>query len=130
MHRSSPARASTPTSRATSTTPARSAPSPTRPTRRRCARTGTARSRPSATSTAARRPTRRHPMKYPILTTDELVAHIRRVALDRYETGGWDSIVEAWDDDQIREEIAGAKTTIGAERKMAFVVELYRSVDR
>jgi len=50
---------------------------------------------------------------------NELVAAVRRHATANYNTGGWDILCECWGDDDIRKEIVGAKTEIGAIRKCA-----------
>ena len=43
-----------------------------------------------------------------------LVAEVRRHALNNYETGGWDYVVEAWTDADIERVIGKAKTAKGA----------------
>lgn len=61
-------------------------------------------------------------------TTQELVAEVRRYALDHYEQGGWDYVVESYSDEEIEELIAGAQTRLGALRKVSAVVGLRASV--
>ena len=39
-------------------------------------------------------------------TVDEMVAGVRAWALDHYEVGGWDFVVECWADDEIAHVIA------------------------
>lgn len=38
--------------------------------------------------------------------TQTLVGFIKQYALDHYEDGGWDVIVECWDDEQIADHLA------------------------
>lgn len=54
-----------------------------------------------------------------------LVEAVKAHAIAHYEDGGWDVIVEAWDDDQIREQIGYATTTKGAIAKFASAVDVY-----
>jgi hypothetical protein len=44
----------------------------------------------------------------------DLVAAVRRHALDHYEKDGWDIVVECWSDDEIAAELATARTVTGA----------------
>jgi len=60
-----------------------------------------------------------------VFTTDELVAKVREHALANYEAGGWDVIVEAYDDEQIRKLLGGASTWKGALKKFALVIDVY-----
>lgn len=55
-----------------------------------------------------------------------LIAHVRNYATAHYERGGWDTIVECWDDEQIAEQIGNARTFAGAIEKMRPVVAMYR----
>lgn len=55
----------------------------------------------------------------------ELIAAVRTHALDNYEKGGWDVIVECWEDSDIDEAIEGAKTLKGAIRKLRPVVGVW-----
>lgn len=59
------------------------------------------------------------------MTTEELVAIIKAYALEHYEDGGWDVIVECWEDADIARQIEGAKTRLGAIRKMWPVVSVF-----
>lgn len=59
------------------------------------------------------------------MTTEALVAGVRKWATDAYDEGGWDVIVECWTDEMIVDQIAGAKTVIGAVRKMHGPVSVY-----
>jgi len=59
------------------------------------------------------------------VTTTELVQQVKEYALANYEKGGWDVIVECWDDEEIASEIGGARTLKGALRKMSFVIDVY-----
>lgn len=43
-------------------------------------------------------------------TTAEIVAAVRAHALANYEKGGWDVLIECYDDAQIVEEMGDAKT--------------------
>lgn len=45
---------------------------------------------------------------------EELVSAVRAHAITHYNTGGWDVLVECWNDAEIIEEIAGARTVKGA----------------
>jgi hypothetical protein len=58
-------------------------------------------------------------------TREELIAAVKAHALDHYEDGGWDVIIECWDDEQIAEQIGDAKTVQGALRKFEGVVGVY-----
>lgn len=55
----------------------------------------------------------------------ELVAAVKAHATAHYEDGGWDVIVEAWDDADIRRQIGYASTAKGAIKKVAHVVSIY-----
>ena len=59
------------------------------------------------------------------MATAPLVEFIKAHALANYEAGGWDVIVEAWDDSQIAEQIGGARTEKGAVAKFANVIGVY-----
>ena len=53
-------------------------------------------------------------------TLDELVAYVKRYALDHYNEGGWDYIVECYSDAELAEIIGPrVKTEAGAIRKVA-----------
>lgn len=54
-----------------------------------------------------------------------LIAEVRQYALDHYNDGGWDFIVEAWDDEAIADAIKGAKTLRGAVRKLKPIIDVY-----
>jgi hypothetical protein len=68
-------------------------------------------------------------MKYGIpgrqFTTDELVAYVKQTALANYESG-WDVVVEAFTDEEIAEQIGGAKTQAGALRQFSVIVAVHR----
>jgi hypothetical protein len=53
------------------------------------------------------------------LTMDVMIRDVRAYAAAHYETGGWDVLVECWEDADIEKEIGGARTTQGAIRKCA-----------
>ena len=49
----------------------------------------------------------------------EMVSAIRRHAIKNYAKGGWDYVVECYEDNDIIDVIEGARTIKGAIRKMA-----------
>lgn len=53
------------------------------------------------------------------MTTAELVEAVRAHATAKYNTGGWDILVECWSDAEIVECIGTAKTAAGAIAKCA-----------
>jgi len=55
----------------------------------------------------------------------DLIKDVRAHAEANYEKG-WDVVVEAYTDGEIAEAIAGAKTKLGAIRKLAPVVRYHR----
>ena len=55
----------------------------------------------------------------------DLIRQIRDHALAHYGDGGWDVIVEAWDDDAIADAIGKARTLDGALRKLRPIVGVY-----
>lgn len=55
----------------------------------------------------------------------QLVAAVREHAVANYDKGGWDVIVEAWEDEQIIDQIGEAFTAAGAIRKMRGVVSVF-----
>jgi len=54
-----------------------------------------------------------------------LVQEIKTYARDHYEDGGWDVILECWEDDEIADTIRGARTVRGAIRKIRRIVDVY-----
>lgn len=48
----------------------------------------------------------------------DLVAAVKAHALANYNKGGWDYIVECWEDEDIEEEIAGCRSAAGAIKKV------------
>ena len=56
---------------------------------------------------------------------DALVAQVRAHALAHYNDGGWDVIVECWEDSDIAETIGKARTFKGALAKVASIVSIY-----
>lgn len=56
---------------------------------------------------------------------DALVAAVRAHAEAHYQDGGWDVIVECWEDSDIVEEIGRARTAKGAIAKVAGIVSVY-----
>lgn len=61
-------------------------------------------------------------------TTAELVERVRRYALDHYNDGGWDVIVEAYTDDELAALLGKTTTLAGAFRKLQPIISIY--VDR
>lgn len=53
---------------------------------------------------------------------NELVAAVRAHARANYNKGGWDEVVEAWDDADIVKEIGAARTAKGAIKKVGEMV--------
>ena len=53
----------------------------------------------------------------------ELIAAVRAYALKNYEKGGWDYVVEAWDDDDLAEFIGAARTPAGAIKAVGKIVK-------
>ena len=51
-------------------------------------------------------------------TMHKKIAAIRAHALDNYNKGGWDILVECWSDADIEEEIEGCRTTASAIRRI------------
>jgi hypothetical protein len=54
-----------------------------------------------------------------------LINEVKAYALDHYNDGGWDVIVECWEDADIAKAIAGATTLLGARRKLASSVSIW-----
>jgi hypothetical protein len=54
-----------------------------------------------------------------------MVEAVKAHALEHYEDGGWDVVVECWDDEQIAEQIAGATTVAEAVAAFAGVVSVW-----
>ena len=48
------------------------------------------------------------------MTKQELVQGVRAHAIANYNKGGWDFLVECWEDSDIEEQIGNAKTMRGA----------------
>lgn len=59
------------------------------------------------------------------MTKQDLVQAVKDHATEHYNDGGWDVIVECWDDDQIAETIGQARTVKGALAKFAAVVDVW-----
>ena len=58
-------------------------------------------------------------------TLQDLVQAVKDHAVKNYETGGWDYVVECWEDADIANEIAGAvQTPAGAIKKIGKVVRI------
>lgn len=58
-------------------------------------------------------------------TKEDLIQQIKRHAEDHYTEGGWDVIVECWDDEQIANQIGRCTTVEGAIKKFKDVVSVY-----
>jgi hypothetical protein len=56
---------------------------------------------------------------------NELIKAVKDHAEAHYEDGGWDVVVECWDDQQIADCIKGARSAKGAIRKVAQIVGVY-----
>jgi hypothetical protein len=54
-----------------------------------------------------------------------LIAQVRQYAADHYTDGGWDVLVECWDDSDIADAIGKATTLRGALRKLSAVIDVY-----
>lgn len=54
-----------------------------------------------------------------------LVEAVKRHALENYDRGGWDYVIETYTDAEIWDVIAGARTEAGAIRKMKSVVRMF-----
>jgi hypothetical protein len=60
-----------------------------------------------------------------IWTKEELVQQVKWHAEEHYNDGGWDVIVECWDDEQIANQIGRARTVEGAVKKFKDVVSVW-----
>jgi hypothetical protein len=58
-------------------------------------------------------------------TTQPLIDAVKAHALAHYQDGGWDVIVETYDDGMIAEQIGKARTPAGAIRKFAPLVDVW-----
>lgn len=54
-----------------------------------------------------------------------LIKAVKDHAIAHYNDGGWDVVVECWDDQQIAEQIAGATTEAGAIAKLESLVSIW-----
>ena len=59
------------------------------------------------------------------MTTEELVAAVRKYAQENYETGGWDSIVECYDDADIIRDMGAAATAEEAIRNVGRLADIW-----
>ena len=56
----------------------------------------------------------------------QIAEGVRRYALDHYEEGGWDVIVECWSNDDILDYVGAVRTVNGAVKKLkSGVVSVY-----
>lgn len=60
-----------------------------------------------------------------VTVSEMLVVAVKRHAVEHYEDGGWDVVVECWSDKEIAEHIRGAKTVAEAIKKFATVVSVW-----
>ena len=58
------------------------------------------------------------------MTKQELIDGVKAHALANYETGGWDYLVEAYEDNEVAKLIAGETTLEGAIARVAEVMEI------
>jgi hypothetical protein len=63
------------------------------------------------------------------LDDDQLIAAVRDHAREHYDDGGWDYVVEAWDDAYLLEQLGWTDTLAGAIRKLGPTIRLWASVD-
>lgn len=61
-------------------------------------------------------------MRFP---TEELVRKVREHAVAHYNDGGWDVIVEAWDDEAIAKHIGKCVTVHGAIKAFSAIIDIY-----
>lgn len=59
------------------------------------------------------------------VTRNELVEQVKAHATEHYADGGWDVVVECWDDAEIAEQIGKARTLAGALAKFKPVVGVW-----
>lgn len=59
------------------------------------------------------------------MTKQQLVQDVKVFALDHYNDGGWDVIVECWSDAEIADQIGKATTLKGALKKFEFLVDVW-----
>ncbi len=57
------------------------------------------------------------------MTTAELIAGVRRYAVEHYEDGGWDVIVECWEDAQIGDALVRYSRKSGRKRRVRTLAE-------
>jgi hypothetical protein len=56
-------------------------------------------------------------------TMQEMIAAVRAHALKNYERGGWDFIVECWDDKDLEDAIGGCQSSFAAIRKVRSAIK-------
>jgi hypothetical protein len=59
--------------------------------------------------------------------TYRYVTGIREYATDHYEEDGWDVLVEAWSDEEIRDEIKGCRNQKAAINRMRKIMRDYKA---
>lgn len=58
------------------------------------------------------------------MNKQELIAAVKAHALAHYNDGGWDVIVECYEDEQIAEVIGDSRTVHGALRNFASIIDV------
>jgi len=58
------------------------------------------------------------------MNTNTLIQAVRDHAQENYEAGGWDILVECWDNSDIAEQIEGATTEAEAIAECAYILNL------
>ena len=58
------------------------------------------------------------------MTIEELVAAVKAHALENYEKGGWDYVVECWSDTEIADEIRPGSTPKQAIKRIGDIVKI------
>jgi hypothetical protein len=64
------------------------------------------------------------------MTMDQIIAALKRHALDNYEKGGWDVIVECWSDEEIRAQLEkdGVTTLEGALKSFKDQIDVWSAI--
>lgn len=57
--------------------------------------------------------------------TTTLVQQVRQYAIEHYEDGGWDVIVECYTDDEIASQITGARTLSTALKRFDTLIDVW-----
>ncbi len=59
------------------------------------------------------------------MTKEQLVKAVKAHAIEHYNDGGWDVVVECWSDAEIAEQIGKATTVKGAIKKFGWLVDVW-----